>query len=347
MARKTKESQSPELITILRELSLIYSPTGMTEAVLAYIEKLAKKSGINCHYTNKGALLVGNHMKPEIAIAGHIDTLGLMVKEIKSDGTLAFTRLGGPLLQAFEGHTVRIFAENGKIFSGSLILNNPAVHVNNKAAETPRNEETMHIRLDAEVSTQQQTKKLGIEIGDFIAFDSGFEFTGSGFVKSHFLDDKAGCACMIQAFQQLGSAALKKLPVTFFFSNYEEVGHGASAGLPASIKELLVVDMGVVGNGVAGDEFSVSICVKDSSGPYDLDLRNRLIKLAKTNRINYKPDVFPFYGSDGSAALRAGVDAKVGLIGPGVSASHGNERTHLKGLQATTDLLNAYLISHK
>jgi putative aminopeptidase FrvX len=217
------------------------------------------------------------------------------------------------------------------------------VHVNNKVGDTPRNENNMHIRLDAEVTNAKETRKLGIEIGDFIAFDSGFEFTDTGFIKSHFLDDKAGCAAIIKAMLDLGASALKKLPVMFFFSNFEEVGHGACAGFPESINELLVVDMGVVGTGVAGDEYSVSICVKDSSGPYDYELRQKLVKLARDNKIRFKPDVFPFYGSDGSSALRAGLDARVGLIGPGVSASHGNERTHLKGMQATCDLLMQYL----
>lgn len=340
---KTKKTKDIDVIDILRELSAIYSPSGMTKEALAHIEKIAVKAGIGCRYTRKGALLVGNHPKPLKAVAGHVDTLGLMVKEIKGDGTLGFTKIGGPILQAFEGQTVQVFAQNGKVFSGSLILNNPAAHVNSKAGEVPRNDSTMHIRLDAEVHNQQDTEKLGLEIGDFIAFEAGFSFTETGFIKSHFLDDKAGCACMIETFLRLGAEKLKKLPVVFFFSNYEEVGHGACAGIPETVAELLIVDMGVVGEGVAGDEYSVSICVKDSSGPYDLDMRQKLVDLAQKHKIAYRPDVFPFYGSDGSAALRAGLDARVGLIGPGVSASHGNERTHLKGLKATSELLNRYL----
>lgn len=346
MAAKQQKKKMPKIVKILEELEQIYSPSGMTDEVLSYVEKLAKKAGIKSYYTNKGALIVTNHKAPELAIAGHIDTLGLMVKEIKSDGTLAFSKIGGPVLQAFEGRTVKIFTENNKEYSGSLILNNPAAHVNRKASEQARNEDNMHIRLDAEVKNEKETRKLGIEIGDFIAFEPGFEYTDTGFVKSHFLDDKAGCAAMICSFLELGSQKLKKLPVMYFFSNYEEVGHGACAGLPETIRELVVVDMGVVGQGVAGDEYSVSICVKDSTGPYDFDLRKRLVKLARKNKIAFRPDVFPFYGSDGSAALRAGLNAKVALIGPGVSASHGNERTHLKGLEATLKLLQAYIKSN-
>jgi putative aminopeptidase FrvX len=343
MAVKKQKTLKKDVVTILQELSAIYSPSGMTKEALEYIEQLAKRSGIKTSYTNKGALLVGNHKKPEIAVAGHVDTLGLIVKDIKSDGNLAFSKIGGPILPAFEGKTARIFTDSGTIYTGSLVLNNPAAHVNKKASEIVRNENSMHIRLDAEVKNAKETRKLGIEIGDFIAFDPGFEYTETGFIKSHFLDDKAGCAVMIKSFLELGAKTLEKLPVVYFFSNYEEVGHGACSGLPQSIKELLVIDMGVVGDGVAGSEYAVSICVKDSSGPYDLDLRKKLIKLAKEKKISFKPDVFPYYGSDGSAALRAGLDAKVGLIGPGVSASHGNERTHLKGVKATLNLLQAYL----
>lgn len=340
MAGKTGEDR---LVSILRELSEIYSPTGFTAKVLEYVARTAKSAGIKYHYTNKGALIVGNHSSPEFAVAGHIDTLGLMVKEIRPDGNLNFTRLGGPVLQAFEGRTVRVFTEKGKIVSGTLLLNNPAAHVNNKVGEALRNDQTMHIRLDAEVSNVKETEKLGIQVGDFIAFDSGFEYTDTGFIKSHFLDDKAGCAAIIDAFLTIGSKALSRIPVMFFFSNYEEVGHGACAGIPDSVKELLVVDMGVVGEGVTGNEQSVSICVKDSSGPYDYQMRLRLTELARKAKLPYKLDVFPFYGSDGSAALRAGYDLRVGLIGPGVSASHGNERTHVKGLKATRDLILAYL----
>jgi putative aminopeptidase FrvX len=338
-----KASNDERIVEILGALSAIHSPTGFTASVLEYLAGVFKKAGIKYHFTNKGALVAGNHSEPQIAVAGHIDTLGLMVREIRSDGNLNFTRLGGPVLQAFEGKTVRVFTSQGKIISGTLILNNPAAHVNNKASETARTDQTMHVRLDAEVSKAADTEKLGIKIGDFIAFDSGFETTETGFVKSHFLDDKAGCAAIIDAMLALGSKTLAAMPVVFFFSNYEEVGHGACAGIPKSVNELLVVDMGVVGDGVAGNEQSVSICVKDSSGPYDYAMRLRLVELAEKNKLPYKLDVFPYYGSDGSAALRAGYDIRVGLIGPGVSASHGNERTHVKGLRATRDLVLAYL----
>ncbi len=338
-----KKSLLNRQVKILEELSKIPSPSGFTINAVEHVKKIAQKAGISASITRKGSLLVGNLENPKVALTGHLDTLGLMVKEIRADGNLNFSKIGGPILSAFEGCSVTVFTDSGKEFSGSLILNNPACHVNRKANSEERTEQSMHIRLDAEVRSAKDTKALGINVGDFIAFDSGFEFTETGFIKSRFLDDKAGCAAMIDVFLTLGAKALEKIPVMFFFSSHEEVGHGASFGIPDSVEELLVVDMGVVGDGVAGDEYSVSICAKDSQTPYDYELRQHLTRLAKKKKIPYQVDVFPLYGSDGTVALTAGKDLRVGLIGPGVSASHGNERTHVKAMNATKDLILEYL----
>jgi putative aminopeptidase FrvX len=332
-------------IKILGELLEIPSPSGFSQKAIEYVQKIAEKAGISTALTRKGALLVGNVDNPRVAITGHIDTLGLMVKEIRPDGNLNFAVIGSPILASFEGELVKIFTDSGKEFSGSLILNNPACHVNRKAHTEERNDKSMHIRIDAEVKNAKDTKALGINVGDFVAFEAGFQFTETEFIKGHFLDDKAGCAAMIDSFLTLGAAKLQKIPVVYYFSNFEEVGHGASSGIPTTVEELLVVDMGVVGDGVAGDEYSVSICAKDSMTPYNFELRQKLVKLAKKKKIPYQLDIFPFYGSDGTAALSAGMDLRIGLIGPGVSASHGNERTHLKAMTATRDLLVEYLKS--
>ncbi|WP_297507482.1 M42 family metallopeptidase [Thermococcus sp.] len=330
------------VVEILREILEIPSPTGYTKEVLSQIEKRLNDAGIKTYYTNKGALIAGNHPEPELVIAGHVDTLGAMVKGIFPDGHLSFTRIGGLLLPAFEGEYCTIITRSGKRFRGTLLLKNPSVHVNKDAGKKERKEENMYIRLDAEVEKKEDTEKLGIRPGDFIAFDPKFEYV-NGFVKAHFLDDKASVAVMIDLLLELGAERLEKLPVAFFFSPYEEVGHGGSAGYPPSAKELLVVDMGVVGEGVAGKETAVSIAAKDSSGPYDYEMTTKLIELAEKRDIPHVVDVFPYYGSDGSAALRAGWDFRVALIGPGVHASHGMERTHVKGLLATKELIKAYI----
>ncbi|MBU1356237.1 MAG: M42 family metallopeptidase [Candidatus Edwardsbacteria bacterium] len=331
------------IVEILKDLEAIHSPSGFTEEVMVHIEALAKTAGIGTKRTNKGGLVAGNHPQPRLVIAGHVDTLGAMVSGINADGHLSITKIGGPILPSFEGEYVTIRTVAGKDYRGTLLLNNPAAHVNDEVEKTVRKAENMHIRLDAEVAKKEDTEKLGIRIGDFIFFDPRFEFTETGYIKSRFLDDKAGSAAMLDAMLTLGAEKLKAIPVSFFFSNYEEVGHGAASGLPETAVEMLVADMGVVGEKVEGDESSVSICVKDSTGPYDYAIRCKLTELAEKNKIPHKLDVFPHYGSDGSIALIAGYDIRVGLIGPGVSASHGMERTHLKGLTATRDLMLAYI----
>ncbi len=333
------------IIELLKGLSDIPSPSGCTGEVIEHVAGVCRKAGIGTKVTNKGGLLAGNHPEPTLLVSGHVDTLGLMVSGIKDDGQLAFTPIGSPVLASFEGEYLTVRTSEGKSFRGTLLLNNPAAHVNAEAWKTERKAENMHIRLDAEVKTKEDTGKLGIRTGDFAFFDPRFEHTDTGFVKARFLDDKAGSAAMLDAMLELGAEGLRSLPACFFFSNYEEVGHGAAAGLPPSAREMLAVDMGVVGDKAEGDELSVSICVKDSSGPYDLGMRNRLVELARKGNIPHKLDVFPHYSSDGSTALAAGHDLRTALIGPGVSASHGMERTHLKGLLAARDLLLAYVRS--
>ncbi|HOY65622.1 MAG TPA: M42 family metallopeptidase [Candidatus Ozemobacteraceae bacterium] len=341
--RTVTNDRSPGIVELLRDLEAIPSPSGFTEEIAQHLIRTAEKAGITGRLTNKGGVLIGNHPAPTLLVSGHVDTLGAMVSHINGDGTLAITKIGGPLLPSFEGNYLTVCTDAGMRYRGTLLLNNPAAHVNRAAESTERKPESMHVRLDAEVRRAADVEKLGIGVGDFVCFDARFEHTDTGFVKAHFLDDKAGSAVMLATLLELGAARLKKLPVCFFFTTYEEVGHGACAGIPESVREMLVVDMGVVGDRVAGDEYSVSICAKDSSGPYDLGMRRKLVGLARNNGIPHKVDVFPFYGSDGSAALRAGHDLRVGLIGPGVSASHGCERTHETGLRATRDLLVAYL----
>lgn len=341
MARITADSTN--IVSLLQKLEEIPSPSGFTEEIARRLLEIAAKRGIPGRLTNKGGVLLGCHAAPTLLVSGHVDTLGAMVTHINADGTLAITKIGGPLLPSFEGNYLTVCTDSGKRYRGTLLLNNPAAHVNRAAETTERKPESMHVRLDALVRRAADVEKLGIGVGDFVCFDARFEHTDTGFVKAHFLDDKAGSAVMLSTLLELGPAKLKKLPVCFFFTTYEEVGHGACAGIPTSVREMLVVDMGVVGDRVAGDEYSVSICAKDSSGPYDLGMRRTLVSLARKRGIPHKVDVFPFYGSDGSAALRAGHDLRVGLIGPGVSASHGCERTHETGLLATRNLLVAYL----
>lgn len=330
------------IVTTLKEILAINSPTGYTIEVTNHLEKLISGLDVIITKTNKGSLLVSFVKEPELIVTGHIDTLGAMVKEIKDDGTIEITRIGGLELNSFEGEYVTVRSFKGDLFRGTFLLNNPASHVNKKLGETKRSTENMSIRLDELVRSAEDVIKLGISVGDFVFYDTRFEYTKSGFVKSRFLDDKACAAVMIELIKEYAVSGSKP-NVGFYFSNYEEVGHGSCVGIPDSAKELLVLDMAVIGEGCAGKEDKLSICVKDSSGPYDFTVTNRLRELAIKHKIDFVTDIYPYYGSDGSAALAAGYDVRVGLIGPGVSASHGVERTHEKALDETYKLTKLYI----
>lgn len=326
----------------LEELVNIDSPTGYTEKACKFIVKVLADIGYKAEYTNKGAVRCKLGDKPTLAIAGHVDTLGAIVSGIKADGTLSFSPLGGLLLTSAEGEYVNIITHSGKVFTGTLLFDNPSAHANKDRESQNRSTYNMHIRLDEEVYKKDDVTKLGISVGDIVAFEPRYREYENGFIKSRFMDNKAGCFVLFEI-ARLCKEKNMAPPVELFFSNYEEVGHGGTVGYSNSVKDLLVIDMGVLGDACEGSEVKCSICAKDSSGPYDYNFRKQLVDLAQANNIPYAVDVYPYYGSDGSAALRAGKDYKVALIGPGVAASHGVERAHKKGIQATVDLCIKYI----
>ncbi len=333
-----------ETLHLLKELLAIDSPSGFTHHATDYIVSTLEGFGLHPKRTVKGAVTCALGPSPTLAIAAHTDTLGAIVSGVNSNGTLKFSVLGGPLLPTFEGAYVRIHTTKDRIITGTLLLNNPSVHANGQASKAERTADSMHVRIDELVSTSADVLALGIRVGDIICFDTRYEFLPSGFIKSHFLDNKAGCYVLLELARRYAAAGTS-VPVELFFSTYEEVGHGGAAGWAPTVRDLLVIDMGVVGETVEGKETACSICAKDSGGPYDYGFRTSLTELAESKEIPHVVDVYPFYSSDGTAAWRAGVDVRVALIGPGVHASHGMERTHVKGIQATIDLCDAYITS--
>ncbi|MCD6337326.1 MAG: M42 family metallopeptidase [Candidatus Marinimicrobia bacterium] len=331
-------------LDVIKKLVDIPSPSGYTDSIIDFIEKELASLPYFCTKTYKGSLIVSTVRDPNVMVIGHIDTLGGMVSEITDHGTLRISQLGGYPPNSFEGEYVTVITMKGKHIRGTFLVDNPAAHVNKNIKSTERSMANMHIRLDALVQSKDDVKELGISVGDFVVYDPRLEITDTGFLKSRFIDDKACSGIMLDILLN-DLDALKNKKVGFYFSNYEEVGNGCPAGLPDSVKDLLVADMGVVGDGVTGDEVKVSICAKDAAGPYDLQLRRTLETLASENNIAYTVDVFPYYSSDGTALLRSGKDIRVGLIGPGVSASHGVERTHSRGIDATRALIISYINS--
>lgn len=325
------------------------SPTGYTEGAINFCEKtLSVIPGIKLERTHKGALLAslpGTEQGNERALTAHVDTLGAMVKAIKPSGRLLLTQLGGFAWNSVEGEGCTVFSSSsGKKFRGSILINKASVHVHGRQVDLKREDEVMEIRLDESVQNPEEVEKLGIGVGDFVAFDPRVEVV-NGFIRSRHLDDKAGVACLVAAIKTLHDNGQRPVHTThFLISNFEEVGHGAAAGIPPEVEELLVVDMAAVGEGQTSDEKFATICVKDSNGPYHHGLSQRLRKLADRNNIPYKVDIYPHYGSDGGAFLSAGGNVAVALIGPGVDASHHYERTHIDALKATTAWVQAYLL---
>ena len=332
------------IINNLRELTSIDSPSGYTNKVVDYVEERIKKTNLKCFRTNKGNLIVEAGKGDKVlGFACHIDTLGLMVRSINCDGTLKFTKIGGPQLNTLDGEYCRIITRDNKIYTGTILSNSPAAHVFADAKELKRDVDNMHVRLDEIVTCKEDVTKLGINAGDIIAYDPKTTITESGFIKSRFLDDKMSAAILLQIIDDIASRNIVlNNKVYFIFSTYEEVGHGCG-WVPSDLQELISVDMGCVGLDMNCTEQQVSICAKDSSGPYDYNITSNLINLAKENNIPYAVDIYPFYSSDVSAALRGGSDIRGGLIGPAIAASHGMERTHIKSVVSAFLLVKAYI----
>jgi len=327
------------------------SPTGYYVEAIRYVREAFEAlhvPNLAFYETTKGALIAqwrGVSNSAPRGVTAHVDTLGLMVKDIKASGRLKMTQLGNFMWQAveFEGVTIRTHAD--KRYRGTVLPSNPSTHVNKNIRTSVRDEDTMEVRIDAKTFSAADTRALGIEVGDFIFLDPRVEVTETGFIRSRHLDDKSGVAVIYGALLALRDAGLQPAQdITFLIANYEEVGHGGAAGFPAGLAEVLAIDMAALGEGQASTEYDVTICVKDSSGPYHYLMNNKLRRIAAENNIAYKTDIYPFYGSDGSAYWRAGGTARVGLIGPGVEASHAYERMHQDSLTHSIHLLARYLL---
>lgn len=332
---------------ISEEVFLCDSPTGYTNGIIKVIERYIKQYGYDYKILNNGALEVfikGNDSSKLVATSAHCDTLGLMVRSIKGNGKLALTCLGGPVTPTLDGEYCTIYTRDNKKYSGTILSTSPAAHVFNDANSKSRSIDNLEVRLDEIVNNVDDVKKLGIDNGDIVCYNPKYLVTDTGFLKTRFIDDKASVVILLMLLDYTSKNKIQfKYDTKIYFVVYEEVGHGASM-VDKNISEFVTLDMGCVGLDLAGNEYAVSICAKDSSGPYDYDLTTKLINFAKENKLNYTVDIFPYYGSDIGAASRAGVDFKGALIGSGVSASHGMERTHIHGIENTLKLIYLYLI---
>ena len=336
-------------IDLVAHLTNIPSPTGDTKVIIQDIKNDLASYGYQPTENRKGSLIVtvpGKITTEERFITAHVDTLGAMVRSIKSDGRLKLDLIGGFRFNAIEGEYCTIHTQAGDTYTGTILMHQTSVHVYKDAGTAERNQDNMEVRIDEKVRTAEETSALGIQVGDFISFDPRTEITDSGFIKSRHLDDKVSAAILIQFLRQLAKTK-QTLPYTthFFFSNNEEIGYGGNSNISDKVVEYLAVDMGAMGDDQQTDEYTVSICVKDGSGPYHLGLRNHLVALCQEKEIPYQLDIYPYYGSDASAAMKAGADVRHGLLGAGIESSHAYERTHQDSIDATEQLVTEYLFS--
>ena len=326
----------------LKTLTAIPSPSGYTKNATDYLMKLLQDMGYEPKLSRKGNVFVtrGGDGEP-LVLAAHVDTLGAMVRSIKDNGRLRPTTLGGHVWSTADGENCTIHTRDGKVYTGVVLNTEPSAHVADKKVETL--EENMEILLDEPVSTKAETLALGIQTGDIIAMDPRTVITESGYIKSRFLDDKLSASILLGIAKIVKDESLSfHRKVSLLFTVYEEVGHGGSF-VPEDTTEMISVDMGCVGADLGCTERMVSICAKDSGGPYNYDLVTELSNIAKEEQLDYAIDVYPHYGSDVEATLHAGYDIRHGLIGPGVYASHNYERSHLDGVKNTFLLLTTYI----
>ena len=328
-------------------LLAIDSPSGYTQNAAKWVENAFSSLGFDASITVKGGVLVdlgGKDVNDALLLEAHADTLGAMVAEVKGNGRLRLTALGGMNPNNAEAENVRVYTRGGTVIEGTCQLCNASVHVNKDYSSATRSWDTVEIVLDEDVNSAADTRKLGIEVGDIVCFDPRTKRTASGYLKSRFLDDKLSVGILLGFAKYL--ADNKIVPARKVYAHitvYEEVGHGGSASVPAGVTEAISVDMGCVGNGLQCTEKQVSICAKDSGGPYSYEVVGKLIDAAKRTEADYAVDVYPYYGSDVEATLRSGVDIRHGLIGAGVYASHGYERSHIDGVYNTLKVLCGYL----
>lgn len=329
------------------ELLAIDSPSGFTDKAAQWVKNEFSELGFPAVITAKGGVLIdlfGDDDSDALLLEAHTDTLGGMVSQIKGNGRLKISALGGMNANNGETENVRIYTRSGKVYEGTLQLCNASVHVNGDYSSTGRNFGSTEIVIDENVSSSKEVKELGIEVGDIVCFEPRTKVTESGYIKSRFLDDKLSVGILLGFAKYLKDSNVSlSRRVYVHITVYEEVGHGGSASVPAGVTEAISVDMGCVGDGLECTERTVSICAKDSGGPYSYSVVGKLIDAAKREGAEYAVDVYPYYGSDVEATLRAGYDIRHGLIGSGVYASHGYERSHIDGVLNTLKVLKGYL----
>lgn len=336
------------LLTILSRLLQIPSPSGFTNDIVRFVGEELSRLGIAFEITRRGAIradLKGRRQSPDRGIVSHLDTIGAMVKRLKNNGRLELVPIGQWSSRFAEGARVRVFSDGGRCFSGTVLPLKASGHTFHQEVDLqPVSWEQVEVRLDEFSDREEDLRRLGIHVGDFVAVEPGTEIMANGFINSRHLDDKAGVAAVLAAARAVLTAGMV-LPVDchLLFTISEEIGSGASAVLHRDVAEMLTVDNATPAKGQNSREFGVTIAMMDSSGPFDYHLTHKLIDLCHRHDIPHQRDIFRYYRCDSASAVEAGNDIRTALVSFGVDSSHGYERTHVDALLSVAKLLIHYM----
>ncbi len=333
----------------LAQLLAIPSPTGYTDTVVRYVSRELERLDLSVEITRRGAIRAvrqGSRRWPARAIITHLDTLGAQVKRLKGNGRLELVPIGHWSARFAEGARTTIHSERGT-YRGTILPLKASGHTyNDEIDQLPVGWSYVELRVDALARRQQDLVQLGIDVGDIVAIDPAPEFLDNGFIVSRHLDNKAGVAVALAAIEALQrEKSVTPVDIHFLFSVAEEVGVGAAAVLTPDVAAMVTIDNGTTAPGQNSDEFGVTICMADQSGPFDWHLTKKLIKLCRETDIRYQKDIFRYYRSDSASAIEAGHDVRTALITFGVDASHGYERVHTHALRSLAELVTAYVAS--
>lgn len=337
------------LVDTLLSLLQTPSPSGRTDSVMQLIGRILTELGVPFTLTRRGALIAdlpGQSTTTDRAIVVHADTIGCMVRELKDNGRLAVVPVGTFSARFAAGARVRILLDDTEQFlTGTVMPLKASGHAFGDEIDTqPSTWSDVEVRVDRNVGGREDLRNLGLDVGDFVALVASPELTEDGFIVSRHLDGKAGVAIALTLAKSVTeNATVLPHRTTIMVTITEEVGHGASHGLPADVAELVSVDNAVCASGQQSIEHGVTIPMADMHGPFDYHLTRNLCRIARDERIAHCRDIFRFYRSDVAAAIEAGAGTRAALVGFGLDGSHGWERTHLDSLEATFLLLYRWL----
>ncbi|KGK81397.1 peptidase M42 [Stutzerimonas degradans] len=349
MTARTPEPDLNYLQRVLLEMLAIPSPTGFTDTIVRYVAERLQELGVPFELTRRGtirATLKGRRDSPDRAVAAHLDTIGAIVREIQPSGRLGLAPVGCWSSRFAEGSRVSVFTDTG-VIRGSVLPLLASGHAFNTAVdEAPVSWDHVELRLDAYTYSRAETCALGVNIGDFVAFDPMPEFTESGYISARHLDDKAGVAALLAALKAIVESG-QEPPIDChpLFTITEETGSGAAGALPWDVSEFVGIDIAPAAKGQESSEHAVTVAMQDSGGPYDFHLSRHLLRLAGEQDIPVRRDLFRYYHSDAQSAIEAGHDIRTALLAFGCDATHGYERTHIDSLSALSRLLCSYLLS--